>query len=70
MKTKNLKFYNPKEGSKSISIIQRHLNNLDQGFIYLTEEDELNDIKTQIFNFRSTPAETILSKLSNSSLDK
>ena len=27
MKTKNLKFYNPKEGSKSISIIQRHLNN-------------------------------------------
>ena len=27
MKTKNLQFYNPKTGSKSISIIQRHLNN-------------------------------------------
>ena len=27
MRTKKLQFYNPKEGSRSISIIQRHLNN-------------------------------------------
>ena len=27
MKTKNLEFYNPKRGSKSISVIQRYLNN-------------------------------------------
>lgn len=43
--------------------IQKYLNNLDQGFIYLTEEDEFNDVKTQIFNFKSTPAETILSNI-------
>lgn len=43
--------------------IQNYLNNLDQGFIYLTKEDELNDVKTPIFNFKSTPAETILSNI-------
>ena len=43
--------------------IQKYLNNLDKGFIYLSEEDELNDVKTQIFNFKSTPAETILSNI-------
>ena len=43
--------------------IQRHLNNIDKGFIYLTEEDEINGVKTQIFNFKSTPAETILSNI-------
>ena len=43
--------------------IQNYLNNLDQGFIYLTKEDEQNDIKTPIFNFKSTPAETILSNI-------
>lgn len=43
--------------------IQKLLNNLNQGFIYLNEEAELNDIKTPIFNFKSTPAETILSNI-------
>lgn len=43
--------------------IQKLLNNLDQGFIYLNEEDELNDIKTPIFNFDSKAAETVLSNI-------
>ena len=43
--------------------IQEHLNNLDNGFIYLSREDKLSDIKTPIINFKSTPAETILSNI-------
>ena len=43
--------------------IQQYLNNLDEGFIYLSKEDELNDIKTPIFNLNNIPAETILSNI-------
>ncbi len=43
--------------------VQNYLNNIDNGFIYLSKEDELNDIKTPIFNFKSVPAETIISNI-------
>lgn len=54
--------------------IQKFLNNLDtpytdesgtkyRGFIYLSEEDELANKKTGIFDFKNTPAETILSNI-------
>ena len=43
--------------------IQKHLNNIDNGFIYLSEEDELSDIKTPIYNIENKPAEMIGSNI-------
>lgn len=43
--------------------IQKLLNNIDQGFIYLSKEDEKNDIKTPIFNLKNIPAEKITSNI-------
>ena len=43
--------------------IQKFLNNLEKGFIYLSEKDELLNKKTPIFNFKSLAAETVLSNI-------
>ena len=43
--------------------IQKHLDNIDKGFIYLSKEDELADIKTPIYNIKNKPAEMIGSNI-------
>lgn len=43
--------------------IQKLLNALDDGFIYLSEEDEINDLRTPIFNYKNIPAEKIASNI-------
>ena len=55
MKNKQLQFYNPKEGSKSISIIQRHLNNK----IQIESNSKKGDsISKKSFNFGKNTIES------------
>ena len=55
MKNKQLQFYNPKTGSKSISIIQRHLNNKIQ---IESNSKKGNNILKKSFNYAKNTLET------------